>query len=141
MSVLVDTSVWSLALRRRPGALTGPEERVVRAWRRLVEEGEAVLIGPIRQEVLSGVRDRKTFQLLSERMSAFDDLPLESADYVRAAAFFNACRTKGITGSTIDLLICSAAHRHRVPVFTVDADFSRYEGLLPVQLYVPAEHG
>jgi hypothetical protein len=53
--ILVDTSVWSLALRRRPEHLNDAEQKIVSDWTQLALEGEVVLIGPIRQEVLSGI--------------------------------------------------------------------------------------
>src|SRR5262249_53327082 len=62
LMVLVDTSIWSLALRRRPAALTLAEEGVVDEWTGLVSEGLAGLIGPIRQEILSGVKRVEVFE-------------------------------------------------------------------------------
>ena len=61
MIVLVDTTIWSLALRRRPQALNEHERLLVEEWVRLVRLGQAVLIGPIRQEVLSGIRSPVAF--------------------------------------------------------------------------------
>jgi predicted nucleic acid-binding protein len=54
---------------------------------------------------------------------------------VRAASFFNRCRRKGIQGSNTDFLICAAAHRHEVPIFTTDLDFPRFEKILPIALF------
>lgn len=136
MSVLVDTSVWSLALRRRSSVLNSAERETVRAWVELVEAGDIVLIGPIRQELLSGLRDRKVFEDLAERLSGFDDLPIETQDYVQAAEYFNLCRKRGITGTPTDLLICAVAMHYDVPIFTRDADFNRYVRLLPIRLYL-----
>jgi hypothetical protein len=138
MKVLIDTPIWSLALRRRSGGLNPVEQHWVRAWRRLVERGQAILSGPIRQEVLSGVRDPAQFAQLADRLRDFDDLPLEQAEFEQAAAFYNLCRSRGVTGSAIDLLICAAASRHRTPIFTTDSDFVRYAKLLPIRLYSPS---
>ena len=71
MIVLVDTTIWSLALRRRAESLNDGERRIVEEWVSLVRSGEAVLLGPIRQEVLSGIRSRKTFASLQERLDDF----------------------------------------------------------------------
>ena len=58
----------------------------------------------------------------------------QTDDYVRAAAFFNTCRAAGVQGSSVDLLICSVAHRYAVPILTTDRDVVRYTELLPVSL-------
>ena len=137
MRVLIDTPVWSLALRRAPAALSAREQAIVQAWAALVRAGRAALIGPVRQEVLSGLRDPRTFDRLNDRLSDFEDLSLETGDYVQAAAFFNTCRSHGVTGSAVDLLICAAARRHSVPIFSTDTDFRRYARLLRVRLYSP----
>jgi predicted nucleic acid-binding protein len=130
VNVLVDTSVWSLALRRG-----GPSSAEVSALRELVEEGRAVLLGAIRQEILSGVRSEKQFELLRDHLAAFLDLEVTSEDHVRAASFCNRCRRKGVQGSNTDFLICAAAHRHQVNIFTTDRDFSRFEQVLPIALF------
>lgn len=133
MNVLVDTSVWSLALRRRrddPSRLP-----VVRELSALIDERRAELIGPIRQELLSGIADARQFAELRETLAAFVDLPLATIDYEEAAEFFNVCRARGVQGSHVDFLICAAAARHRVAVFTTDGDFDRYARLLPVKLH------
>ena len=135
--ILIDTSIWSLALRRRPGDLNPVERRHVREWERLVREGTAALIGPIRQELLSGVRDGHAWERLRAALLPFPDLPLTTVDYERAAHFFNQCRAKGIAGSAIDLLICSASARFDAPIYTIDADFRRYAPVLGLALHAP----
>ena len=135
--VLVDTSVWSLALRRRPRSTSGSERRLVGEWTRLVEEGLAELIGPIRQEILSGLRERSTFQALQELLSSFRYVEILAADYDRAAEFYNRCRARGISGGHIDMLIAAVAHRSHVPVFSTDPDFGRYAVELPIRLHTP----
>jgi hypothetical protein len=69
------------------------------------------IIGPIRQELLSGVRDQIQFDQLETHLTAFADLQLLAEDYVTAAKFFNLCRSKGIQGSNAAFLICSVAVR------------------------------
>lgn len=69
MIVLIDTTIWSLALRRRPQSLNDQERLLVEEWAGLVRSGEAVLIGPIRQEILSGIRFEKSFTAIQESPS------------------------------------------------------------------------
>lgn len=141
MSVLIDTSVWSLALRRRSGPLSASERRVVEEWAALVREGRVALIGPIRQEVLSGIREEVPFESLRKRLAEFGDIPLDRHDFEAAANAFNRCRRVGVTGSAIDLLICAAAIRRDIPIFTEDADFHRYAKHLPIRLHRPRRVG
>ena len=130
MKVLVDTSVWSLALRRRSPAHPSVDE-----LRRLIVTGRAAIIGPIRQEVLSGIRDASAFERLRDRLGAFPDEPLTAEDYERAAEFFNTCRAKGLQGSNTDFLLCAVAVRHHMPLLTTDGDFLRYATVIPVALH------
>ena len=137
--ILVDTSIWSLALRRRAAALSAEEERLVGEWARLVAEGMAALIGPIRQEILSGIRRLEAFRALRRTLLDFPHLNIAAEDYDRAAEFFNVCRAGGITGGPIDMLISAVAYRHEVPVFTVDTDYVRYARHLPLRLHLPRQ--
>ncbi len=141
MSILIDTPVWSLALRRAAADLHARERRVVDAWGEIVRSGDAVLIGPVRQELLSGIRGRKTFRLLADRLADFPDLAIDGVDYIQAATFFNHCGASGVTGSAIDLLICAVAHRHEARILTVDSDFIRYAKHLPILLIGPDDIG
>lgn len=130
MKVLVDTSVWSLALRRRAPAHEAADE-----LRRLVAHGRAAMIGPIRQEILSGLRDAAAFSRLCDHLRAFPDESVERVDYERAAEHFNTCRAAGIEGSNTDFLICAVAERHAMSILTTDEDFTRCAALLPVRLH------
>ena len=131
MRVLVDTSVWSLALRRDQHVWNLKAEEL----RRRVAAHLVEMIGPIRQELLSGVRDQPQFDQLETHLRAFADLPLLAGDYVTAAKFFNLCRSKGIQGSNTDFLICAVAVRHELAVFTTDGDFTRFAKCLPIVLH------
>jgi len=130
MKVIVDTSVWSLALRRR-----APAHATVEEFRRLVVQGRVAMLGPIRQELLSGLREAAVFRRLRDHLRAFADEPLDHEDYERAAEHFNTCRAAGIQGSNTDFLLCAVAERRAFPVLTTDADFRRYAALLPVRLH------
>jgi predicted nucleic acid-binding protein len=95
----------------------------------------AEIIGPIRREVLSGVRDQSQFDRLESHLAAFPDLPLLTEDYVTSAQFLNLCRSRGIQGSNTGFLICAVAVRHDFAVFTTDKDFPLFAKFLPVVLH------
>ncbi len=131
MRVLVDTSVWSLALRRDDDRQHPEREEL----RRLVSAHVAEIIGPVRQEILCGVRDQAQFARLEMHLAAFPDVPLLTEDYVTAANFFNVCRAKGIQGSNTDFLICAVAVRCDLAIFTTDGDFRHFARCLPIVLH------
>jgi predicted nucleic acid-binding protein len=135
VTVLVDTTIWSLALRRRGHQLSPGERRLVEEWTELVASGRAALTGPVRQEVLSGIRSPEAFESLHEKLSFFLYLENLPGDYVRAARFFNLCRAHGVAGSHVDMLICAVSYRYSVPIFTTDPDFGGYSKHLPIRLH------
>ncbi|MHB8765036.1 MAG: type II toxin-antitoxin system VapC family toxin [Deferrisomatales bacterium] len=133
MKVLVDTSVWSLALRRPQP--TG--EPAVGELAELVREFRMQVLGAVRQELLSGIRSPQQFETLRVQLRSFPDLPLAPDDYELAAEFFNRCRRRGVQGSNTDFLICAAAHRHDLAIFTTDGDFGLFREHLPIRLHEP----
>lgn len=133
MSVLVDTSVWSHILRRKGGG----DAQVNSAFKDLLESYRVRIIGPIRQEILSGIPDKRQYESLRLRLQAFEDIPVRSEDHERAAALFNDCRKRGIQGSHTDFLICAVSLVHGMPIFTLDGDFRQYGKVLDISLYVP----
>lgn len=136
MNVLVDTSVWSLALRRgAAGRLSALQQKVVVELSALIDEARACMAGCIRQEVLSGISSSAQFDRLRSKLAAFEDLPAASFTHVQAARFYNRCRARGVQGSHIDFLICALAHEHCTPIFTLDADFERYANICGIELY------
>ena len=132
MKVLVDTAVWSLALRRRGRLENDPTRSELTS---LVEDGRVAIIGPIRQELLSGLKDRVQFERLRDHLRAFSDTPISLEDYEEAASFYNRCREKGIQGSNTDFLICAVAVRNELPIFTTDVDFQNFARVLPITLH------
>jgi predicted nucleic acid-binding protein len=131
MSVIVDTSVWSLALRRR----TSPDSLpVVTLLQDLITYDRIVLLGGIRQEILSGVRSLEQFTRLRDYLRVFTDIQLTPEDYEIAAEFFNTCRSNGIQGSNTDFLICAVAHRRNYSILTIDKDFQIFQAYIPVLL-------
>ncbi|MDY7093506.1 MAG: PIN domain-containing protein [Acidobacteriota bacterium] len=137
MTVLVDTCIWSLALRRRDGGKASGRDLgpAVESLRELILAGQASLIGPIRQELLSGLRRSEQFEALRGTLRAFETLEILPEDYERAAQHFNTCRGRGIQGSNTDFLICAVAERFRLPIFTTDRDFQHFAEHLPVELW------
>jgi len=133
VNVIVDTSVWSLALRRRRAATAAEALELGE----LIREGRAEVLGPVRQELLSGVPDQRQYETLRDYLRAFPDVPLASSDYEEAATFFNRCRTRGVQGSNTDFLICAVAARRNLRILTTDADFSHFAKLLPIHLHAP----
>jgi len=133
--VLVDTPIWSLALRRKVRELAPEQGALVAAWAKLVRERRVVIIGPIRQEVLSGIRDSVVFERLRGSLHAFEEETLFAEDYEEAARCFNCCRSAGIAGSNVDFLLCAVALRRHLEIFTTDADFLRFAKHLPFRLY------
>jgi len=131
VSVLVDTCVWSLALRRRSPDRSAEVEEL----KNLIIDGRAGIMGPIRQEILSGIRSREQYESVRDRLRPFSDIALETADYERAAEMFTVCRRKGIQGSNTDFLICAVAERRTMPIFTTDDDFTRFAAVLPIKLH------
>jgi predicted nucleic acid-binding protein len=121
MRILVDTSVWSLALRRKTGVVN--EEAIL--LKRIIEEGEDIfLLGIILQEVLQGIRNSKDFLALHEYFKAFPLIDLVREDYVKAAELKNRLISKGKQGSTIDVLIASTAISHHCHLLTADKHFT-----------------
>jgi predicted nucleic acid-binding protein len=131
LKVLVDTCIWSHALRSKK-----PEfEAQVKSLETLIADQRVLIIGAIRQEVLSGYSDLNKFETLKTKLNYFENTPILDEDYITAAKFYNECRQKGVQGSHIDLLICAVAVRLNVQIFTSDKDFGFYQQHLPIKLY------
>lgn len=137
MKILVDSYVWSLALRRRPDAPFKPEEQQLkRSLEEAIEEGRVATIGPIRQELLSGVRDTASFERLRSALAAFPDEPLVREDFEEAAACYNLCQERGLICGPIDLLICAVALRRNWSILTSDSTLKRCQ-----EAIMAASHG
>lgn len=135
MKVIVDTSVWSLALRRKKPVT----DLVIAQFTRVITAGRVILPGVIRQEILSGIPDRQAYEKLRVKLTAFPDYPLNADDYEIAAEFFNTCRGHGIQGSNTDFLICAIANRHDCMILTTDKDFDMLSKHIPVPLFDSVE--
>jgi hypothetical protein len=135
MMVLVDTPVWSVALRRKHSDLNAHERDITASLEELIRDGRAQIMGVVRQELLSGIREEERFRKLRNYLHAFNDPDLKTSDFEEAAGMHNQCRNQGIAGSAIDFLICAVAGRRGWQVFTTDRDFERYRKVLGLKLY------
>jgi predicted nucleic acid-binding protein len=129
--VLPDTPIWSAAFRRGKDIAGSYREEL----QKLLRHGAVEIIGPIRQEILSGIRESSKFEEVKDRLRSFADLEIGTEDYETAAEYYNRCRSAGIQGSFTDFLICSVSVRHELAIFTDDGDFLGYKKLLPIRLY------
>lgn len=138
MKVLVDTCIWSLALRHNRQRSTASDHVLIRALADLVGYGRAQLIGPVRQEVLSGIREQAQFLRLREALRLYEEPALVTGDFEEAARMSNECRRRGITGSPVDFLLCAVAERHHWQIFTTDRDFHHYRRILGIDILQPS---
>ena len=137
MNTIVDTSVWSLALRRKVQDLNAAEKATVAELTELIKEGRARIIGLIRQELLSGIKTSLQYEKLRVTLRSFPDEPIDTSDYEAAAKASNDCRPRGVTVSIIDILICAIALGRDWSIFTSDPDFKDYARILPISLHTP----
>jgi predicted nucleic acid-binding protein len=126
MTKLVDTSVWSLSLRRRTTAFLKPEEqRQANLLIDALSQGSVAIIGPIRQELLSGIKETAQYEKVKNCLREFRDTPLETGDYEEAARLYNLCRGRGIQSGAVDILICAVALRRHWEILSLDCDLER----------------
>lgn len=122
MRVLVDTSIWSLALRKQ-----GPADHpAVEKLAKLLRDGEDVfLTGIILQEILQAFRAESTFRRMVQHLEHFALLPLDRSDHIAAARLHRTCAQKGVGASTVDCQIAVAAICHGCALLSTDKDFER----------------
>jgi predicted nucleic acid-binding protein len=137
VNTIVDTSVWSFALRRKAQDLNAAEKAIVAELTELIKEGRARIIGLIRQELLSGIKTSAQYEKLRATLRSFPDEPIDTSDYEAAAKASNDCRSRGVTVSIIDILICAIALARDWSIFTSDPDFKNYARILPIRLHTP----
>jgi predicted nucleic acid-binding protein len=126
VKLLVDTSVWSLALRRRNTASLIPEEQKLKAELvRAIEDGRVAMLGVLRQEVLSGIKEEIQCNKVKAALDPFLDEPVNSADHEFAARVYNECRNQGVEGGTVDILICALAVQRGWEVLSADSGLNR----------------
>ncbi len=132
MSLFVDTSVWSLPLRRDQPAGRAEVEMLVRA----VESGETLLTtGLVLQELLQGFAGPKSRSQIVERFSALPLIVPDRGDHIDAAELRNHCRRKGVQIGTIDALLAQLCMRHDLTMLTADQDFTRVAELTTLKVW------
>ena len=132
MSVIVDTSVWSLALRRKETPDFDPQ--IIKLTSLLNSNQPIFLLGVIIAEILQGIRNEKTFEAVKDHLNAFQIIELEREDYIESAKLRNLCLNKGITIQTIDAIIATASIKNGIPLLTSDKDFSNIASITSLQL-------
>jgi predicted nucleic acid-binding protein len=135
VNLVVDTSVWSLFLRRERRDET---DRHVKTLRSHLEHDDCIhLPGVVLQELLDGVFHPKEFDLLQDYLAPFPLIEFTRHDFVQAARLKNKCRSKGVQAGTIDFLIASACINRSYPLLSADRDFeyiARHCGLEIVEV-------
>jgi len=135
VNVLVDTSVWSLALRRD----APPDIKQTRILARCIERKDALLsTGIIIQELLQGFRGPRQQDRIIEHLGTLPLIVPELADHVNAASLQITCRRKGIQIGTIDALLAQLAISHDLDLLTADQDFDRIAQYAPLRILTEA---
>jgi predicted nucleic acid-binding protein len=132
LSLFVDTSVWSQALRR-----DGPQSLpAVRALARALETGEAVFVtGLVLQELLQGFSGPRDRRAILDRFAALPLLAPDREDHVEAAELRNHCRRRGQQIGTIDALLARLCIRHSLTMLSTDDDFNRIARLSALKIW------
>jgi predicted nucleic acid-binding protein len=131
MKVIVDTCAWSLLLRRKKKtAISGNEQLILASLTDTIQDGRVAIIGPIRQEVLSGIKDFAQFEKLRTALNAFPDEDLTASHYEEAARLFNLSRSRGVECGSTDILICAVASLKHWTILTYDQGLMRCMAVL-----------
>lgn len=130
MNVIVDTDVWSEALRKQQGEPSAS----VRKLEKLLLDGRVQMIGLIRMEILSGIRQPSRFVRYAKQLAVLEDGELTTDVFVMAAKFLNLCRKNGVQGSLTDFVICACAVTWKQPILTKDKDYQLYQKYVPIEL-------
>jgi predicted nucleic acid-binding protein len=131
VSLFVDTSVWSLALRRD----TPQDGKEIKLLHRALSEGITVFTtGLVLQELLQGFLGAKASGQIIERFAALPFIIPDRVDYIQAAEIRNRCRRKGIQTGTIDALLAQLCLRHELEFLTTDHDFKHISKIYPLRL-------
>lgn len=131
ISIYVDTSVWSLAFRRKRPA-SGREVDLLRG---LIDAGEPIrLFGIVLQEVLEGFREPEQHQKLRARLSPFEVILATREDHEMGAELHGICRRKGMSQGTVDCLIAASTIRREGALLTADQDFHRMAQIVNLEL-------
>jgi predicted nucleic acid-binding protein len=134
VTLLVDTSVWSLAFRRD----VKHDVPEIAALRSALEAGELIVTtGLILQELLQGFAGPRSRQEIIERFAALPFVMPNRRDHIDAAALRNLCRRNGVQLGTIDALLAQLCVRHDITLLTTDKDFSFAAAHCPLRVWQP----
>ncbi|MDC0325505.1 PIN domain nuclease [bacterium] len=128
--VIVDSDVWSEVFRCRsaePSSYTNKLES-------LILKDEVVIIGAIRQEVLSGIKNEIQFDKVKHSLKSFPDVPLTEDVYEIVASFYNRCRSNGVQGPHTDFLICACSAVFYLDILSKDREYEHYSEYLPIRI-------
>jgi predicted nucleic acid-binding protein len=134
MTFLVDTSVWSLALRR-DGSTNVPEVRVLQDA--LAGSDAVVTTGLVIQELLQGFNGPRAAAAIVERFQALPIIAPDRNDHIAAAEVRNSCRRAGVQVGTIDALLIQLCGRHELTLLSTDNDFVHAAQHVPFKLWRP----
>ena len=134
MTLLVDTSVWSLALRR-DGSAAEPEVQVLKDA--LLGADVVVTTGLILQELLQGFAGPKAAAQIVERFAALPLLQPDRQDHIAAAELRNACRRVGVQVGTVDAVLAQLCIRHDLMLLSTDKDFALAAKRCPLRVWSP----
>jgi predicted nucleic acid-binding protein len=134
MGLLVDTSVWSLALRRDQ---PDPTPEVLHLKRALVSGDSVYGTGLILQELLQGFAKPKAHTQIVKHFSVLPFLVPERQDHIDAAEIRNKCRRRGAQAGTIDALLAQLCVRHDLEMLTTDNDFRHIAEVVALQVWTP----
>ena len=121
MTLFVDTSVWSLALRR-DAASSEPEVDALKAA--LLGADVVVTTGLVLQELLQGFSGPKAATQIIDRFSALPLVQPDREDHIAAAALRNTCRRAGVQIGTVDAVLAQLCIRHDLELLSTDKDFA-----------------
>jgi predicted nucleic acid-binding protein len=134
VDLFIDTSVWSLALRREARS----DDPAVERLRDALETGEGVFTtGLVLQELLQGFRGPKARDAIIERFGALPLLVPDRSDHLEAAELRSACRRNGVQVGTLDALFAQLCIRHDLVMLTTDRDFELMAGHVDLRLWAP----
>jgi predicted nucleic acid-binding protein len=131
LNVFVDTSVWSVALRRD----APPDVPEVRQLARSIEAGTVCCTGLVLQELLQGFRKPKGHRQIIERFAAFPLLVPDRHDHIQAAELRNLCQRKGVQVGTIDALLAQLCVRHNLMMLSTDNDFRNMASVVSIKVW------
>lgn len=134
MTLLVDTSVWSLAFRRDDVATS---EHVQALQRALSGEELIVTTGIIMQELLQGFAGPRNRAQIVELFSTLPFIWPDRQDHIDAADLHNTCRRKGMQLAPIDALLAQLCVHHGLTMLTTDKDFSNAAAHCSLEVWRP----